>query len=540
MNNLTDQQLLADYAGSRSEAAFTELVRRYVDLVHSAAWRMTGESHSAQDVTQAVFVALAQNAARLAGHPVLSAWLHTTARNLAAKHVRATVRRQYREQEAVAMNELHPTTDASWLEIAPQLDAALGELSEADRDAVMLRYFEKKSAAEMGQILGITDEAAQKRASRAVDKLREFFSKRKINIGAGSLGILISANAVQAAPVGLVATISAAAAAGTAVATSTVITATKTLAMTTLQKTIVTVATVVLVGAGIYEAKQAHDARAEMQTLREQQLPLAGQIQQLQNNYADATNRLANLLAENSRLKSNPHETEILKLRGELTRLENQADDPVEKSARAWLNQVNRLKARLEKTPAAYIPELKLATDRDWLSAVNGNALNSDADYRRALSSLRGIEENKVANRLKSALTAYMHDNVKQFPTDLTQLQPYFDSPMDDSILARWEIAPASTIRNLGMGGNSIITQKMPVDEVFDQRYGIGSDGFGTTDFLQTTGVYKTMQPVFEAYRAAHNGEWQTDMSQLQPYATTPEQQAALQKLILKNSSTRN
>ena len=170
MHELTDQQLLRDYAEHRSETAFTELARRHIDLVHSAAFRLTGATHSAQDVTQAVFVALAQNATRLAHHPVLSGWLHTTTRNLAAKNVRASARRQVHEQEAAAMNELLTTApDASWEEIAPHLDVALGDLSEPDRDAVLLRYFEKKSAAEIATRFGTTAAAAQKRVNRAVE-----------------------------------------------------------------------------------------------------------------------------------------------------------------------------------------------------------------------------------------------------------------------------------------------------------------------------------------------------------------------------------
>ena len=159
---MTDQQLLQDYAERRSERAFDELVRRHVDLVHSAARRMTNEEHSAEDVTQTVFVALAQNAVRLAGHPVLSGWLHTTARHLAAKNVRAAMRRQLREQEAVAMNQLLSAEDETqWEQVAPHLDDALGELNEAERDAILLRYFEKKSAPEIADLLGISNAAAQ-------------------------------------------------------------------------------------------------------------------------------------------------------------------------------------------------------------------------------------------------------------------------------------------------------------------------------------------------------------------------------------------
>jgi len=138
------------------------------------------------------------------------------------------------------MNELLAGgSNALWESLAPHLDAALGELAVADRDALLLRYFERKSAREMAQILGTSEEAAQKRVNRAVERLREFFSKRGIAIGATGLVLAISANAVQAAPVGLAATISASAfLTGAAVQTSTAITTTKVILMTTAQKTL--------------------------------------------------------------------------------------------------------------------------------------------------------------------------------------------------------------------------------------------------------------------------------------------------------------
>src|SRR5436305_6315230 len=105
MNSGTDQQLLHDYAGTQSEIAFSELVRRHVDFVYSAALRMVRDPHLAEDVTQGVFMALAQNAPRLTRHPVLSGWLHRTAQNLAVKTIRSDVRRRAREEEAATMNE---------------------------------------------------------------------------------------------------------------------------------------------------------------------------------------------------------------------------------------------------------------------------------------------------------------------------------------------------------------------------------------------------------------------------------------------------
>src|SRR5436309_5606879 len=241
MNDQTDAQLLRAYAESRSEAAFGELVRRHVDFVYSADRRMVCDPHLAEDVTQSVFVALAKSAGQLLDRPVLSGWLHRTAQNIAAQTVRTIQRRRAREKEAAAMNELLSTeSDVSWEHIAPHLDAGLSELSEPDRDALLLRYFERKSAREMAQALGISDEAAQKRVSRAVERLREFFAKRGVTVGASGLVVVISANAVQAAPIGLAVTISSAAAlAGSAVQTSTAIATTKAIAMTTLQKTVV-------------------------------------------------------------------------------------------------------------------------------------------------------------------------------------------------------------------------------------------------------------------------------------------------------------
>ena len=537
MNSLTDQQLLRDYAERRTEAAFAELVRRHVDLVYSAALRMVRDAHLAEDVTQGAFVALAQNAGQLADRSVLSGWLHRTAQNLAANAVRSEVRRRDREQEAVAMNELFaPEPNAIWEHIAPQLDAALGELSEPDRDALLLRYFERKSAREMAQTLGTTEDAAQKRVSRAVERLREFLSKRGVAVGASGLVVVIAANAVQAAPVGLAATIATAAVlAGTAVHTSTVITATKAIAMTTLQKTLVTATLAVVAGAGIYEARQTSMLRSQVQTVQQQQAPLAEQIQQLQGERDDVTKRLAELQAENEQLKSNQNTAELLKLRGEVARLRNEANDPTDASAKALVAKMNKLKQRLAETPNAKIPELQFVTDQDWLNAANGK-LDTDADYRRALASLRSAAESKVASMLQKALKAYLQGNSGQMPTDLAQLQPYFDSPVDDTILQRWEIASAATVQSLGLGGDVIITQKAPVDDVFDTRYGIGPNGFGSTDFLSQE-VAPTMNPVWEAFKAAHDGQWADDVSQLLPFATTPEQQAALQKLMLKNSA---
>lgn len=332
MNEPTNQQLLRDYAQSRSETAFAELVRRHVDLIHSAAFRMTGEMHSAQDVTQAVFVALAQNAAHLTDHPVLSGWLHTTARNLAAKQIRAAVRRQNHEHEAAAMNELLAAApDANWNEIAPHLDAALGELSEPERNVVLLRFFERKTAGEIGELIGISEAAAQKRVSRAVERLRECFTKRGVTAGAGGLAAIISANAVQAAPVGLAVTISTTAAlTGATLATTATVTATKAIAMTTFSKIIIGTTLTVVIGTGNYQARQNSVLRDQVESLQQQQ---TSQLEQLKQERNSTATQLAALQNESQQAKANSDE--LLRLRAEVARLRANPSEATQSSGPA-------------------------------------------------------------------------------------------------------------------------------------------------------------------------------------------------------------
>lgn len=211
MNAVTDQQLIQDYLERSTEAAFAELVRRYVDLVYCVAHRITGNRHTAEDVTQATFVALARHAWQLRDRFVLAGWLHRTARNLAAKTIRTNVRRRAREQEVALMNEgVSSCQNDCWEEIAPWLDWALAQLNDSDRDVVVLRFFQRKSDQEIGLSMGLTEAAAQRRVSRAVERLRKSFAKQGISVSGGILVAAVSANAIQAAPAGLAAAISTA------------------------------------------------------------------------------------------------------------------------------------------------------------------------------------------------------------------------------------------------------------------------------------------------------------------------------------------
>src|SRR5271168_3579264 len=137
MQELDDLALLREYATRQSETAFETIVARRVDFVYSAALRQVRDPHLAEEVTQAVFIILAQKAGKISDKTILTGWLFRTTRFAALAQMRAEAKRRQREQEAQMQNELQSSaTDEAWDQIAPLLDEALARLGEHDRQAV--------------------------------------------------------------------------------------------------------------------------------------------------------------------------------------------------------------------------------------------------------------------------------------------------------------------------------------------------------------------------------------------------------------------
>ena len=209
MQELDDSALLREYVERDSEEAFAALVTRHVNKVYSVALRLTGNPHSAEEITQAVFVILARKSRQLGKRVILSGWLYQTARLTAVTFIRGGIRRARREQEACMQTALNENESDVWMQIAPLLDAAMAGLNETDRHAVMLRFFDGKSLREVGAALGANEEAAKKRVSRALEKLRAFFARRGVSSTTAIIAGAISANSVQAAPVALAKSVTA-------------------------------------------------------------------------------------------------------------------------------------------------------------------------------------------------------------------------------------------------------------------------------------------------------------------------------------------
>lgn len=498
MNSLTDQELLREYSERGSEAAFAELVRRHVDFVHSAAVRMVNDAHLAEDVAQGVFLALARNAASLSECAVVSGWLHGTARNLAANTVRSEVRRRLREQEAAVMNEITSAeNEPSWEAVSPLLDAGLEELEQGDRDVLLLRFFQRKTAREIGLCLGTSEEAAQKRVSRAIERLRAFFLERGVAASAAGLATLMAANGVQAAPAGLATTILAAASlSGAALAGSATVTTnaavaaavTKTVVMTTLQKTTVGIILAGALGSAVYQAHRVATLSAEVQTLQRQAGPLNEQVEILQHERDEAELRLAGLVAQLEAAKDRPNE--LLKLRAEVTRMRQQikdAGDPFVRTAMNWKERESRLRQLFLENPTQNIPELRLLDQQAWLNAAMNADLDSEAGRRQTMSDLRASAENGFVIKLNEALSSYMATNHGQFPAEIGLLRPFLDSPDADALLERYEFRSAKEFPTHFLGGDWYITQRAAVDPELDARWVIGANGFGQTRFQEST-----------------------------------------------------
>ena len=197
-------ELLQAYAKERSEKAFSTLVSRYIELVYSVATRQVdGDSHLAQDITQTVFSDLARKAGSLPKNTQLGGWLHRHTCFVSSNLRRSQMRRLNRERIAVQIESLTGTEDKTWEELAPELDIAINQLNERDRSAIVMRFFEQKNHREIGLALSTSEATAQKRVTRAIDKLRVILAQQGVTLSGPILALLIENKCLASPPEGL-------------------------------------------------------------------------------------------------------------------------------------------------------------------------------------------------------------------------------------------------------------------------------------------------------------------------------------------------
>jgi RNA polymerase sigma factor (sigma-70 family) len=430
-----DHDLLGQFTREQAQDAFASLVNRHMNLVYSAALRQVRSPQLAEEVSQAVFTNLARNAAKLAPDTILTAWLYQVTRHAAIDVVRSEARRQAREQIALQMSDLNDNS-TGWTHIEPLLDEAMQSLDPPDRTAILLRYFENKSLREVGEALGSSEDAAQKRVQRAVDRLRDFFFQRKVTVGAGALIAIVSANAIQAAPAGLAATVAAGAVVASASASSSAaFTLTKIIAMTTLQKTIAVAIVAAALGAGLYHARVVSTLREQVQTLKEQQHQQAALTQKDRDLLLErdrATNALAVLASEDAARKKSPNE--VLKLRGEVGRLRQEnaqlgSTNALSKAtatpeARKMLRDMQ--KAAMSVVYKGFAQQTKLTSEQtDKLGDLLADHIMQNVDH--VTTALRDKPTPDELNGLFASQQTALHQQIEALigPDGLAQYQDY-------------------------------------------------------------------------------------------------------------------
>jgi len=549
MQTKSDAQLLREYATGGVEGAFSELVHRHTNLVYSAAMRQVGSPEAAAEIAQNVFVGLARAAQglvpRLSEEASIAGWLCRSTRNLSLNFRRDEFRRQS-HQRKVMEQLVTPAEDApDWEPLCRVLDHAMSDLNEAEYDLLVLRFYKSLDYRSVGAALGLSDDAAQKRVGRALEKLRQLLSRRGIRTTAAALSVAIAAHAVQAAPAGLAVTISSAAlaVAGAATPASTIIAATKTIAMTTLQKSIVTATIVVLAGVEFYQARQKSQLREQVETLQQQQVPLAAQNQQLVQERDELTRKLAAARVPSDQPAGSMNE--LMRLRGEVTRLRQSAQDlaqlkaaaaatgndpAIEATLKSWATLAAQLRTRLDQMPDKKIPELQLLTQKDWFDAIkNSKQLETDADYREALQNLRNSAKQAFGQLAMDAIKKYAAANDGALPGDLSQLKPFFDKPVDDATLARYSLLQTGKLSDASPNAYLVGENAAPVDDQYDSTYEFSVNG------VHSSSVNNPGDIVYDGlvqFAKGHSGNLPAEVSQLMPYLKRPLDQGKVQEIL--------
>jgi len=355
MQAKSDAQLLRQYVVEKSEPAFGEVVHRHADLVYSAAWRQAGSPDLAAEIAQSVFIDLAHKARSLAASlrddASLAGWLYRATRFAALNLLREERRRHARERQVMQQLESTSETVPDWNNVAPLLDEAISALDEPERDALLLRFFKNQDFRAVGAALGVSDDTAQKRVARSLEKLRVTLERRGVTTTTAALSTALASHAVQAAPAGLAAAWISASLTGTALQSGAIFTLLKFMSMTKLQLSL----GALVVGGMAVALVNAHQAgynlRGEDHTLRRQ---LAGALADNES----LSSRIQQMSA--SPPLSGDQLRELLRLRGEvgllrdktnlLGKLQKQIKSLNDRNAQDW--------AELEKTKNASIVPL--------------------------------------------------------------------------------------------------------------------------------------------------------------------------------------
>ena len=271
-----DFALLREFSETGNQAAFRALVERYTGMVYGAALRRTGNQQLSEEISQNVFLSLARKAEGLSTQHSLGAWLHRATMLESLHHLRKEGSRQrhlsmIREQQDYNSER----EEANWRAIRPYLDQLLNRLSARDRDILILHYIEGLKFSEVGQRMGMSSAAVQKRSVRALGKISGYLKRYGVVASTAFLTKGLQAEMAFGAPAGLAGKIGGTSLAATSVATTTGSSATILTTMTTSKFTLTTAALISIVGLPIGYAVQRSTAERGSQSEMVQVAPTA-------------------------------------------------------------------------------------------------------------------------------------------------------------------------------------------------------------------------------------------------------------------------
>jgi RNA polymerase sigma factor (sigma-70 family) len=448
---MSDLELLQSYTRENSQPAFAALVDRYLNLVYSAAQRQVRSSQLAEEVAQSVFLDLARNVGRLRPDQPLAPWLFTVTRRTAVDVVRRESRRQAREQTAVEIAAMK-TPSPTWLKVKDSLDEAMESLNEAERAALLLRFFENRSLRDVGSQLGISEDTAQKRVSRALERLRTLLLRRGVAISAVGLATDLSAHAVEAAPTALGATIAAATPASGAAAGAAWVKASHTAGATLIKNSALTAAVAAALGLVVVQT----------QALSRQSSELSARTEQI----ADARASLQHLHVAQRAAAASLQSAEEARARAD--HVLPATDPEVERAIEAWLQRLSRLK-QLAAGPEFAIPELAALTENEWFIAAREADFTTEEQTRQTFRQFHTTARQALGRALIRGLLIYADTHDGRLPVTILDLSSSLSPKIPAETLERYEILASGRLTDMPKD-NWIIAERLGFARPHDGR----------------------------------------------------------------------
>jgi hypothetical protein len=232
------------------------------------------------------------------------------------------------------------------------------------------------------------------------------------------------------------------------------------------------------IGFGVYERGESLRASAR----------LAGAVQERDRLQAQLSSAQKSLAAAEQR-RAQAEEEARSSLRTAAPPRENLFEDALA----GWIAKVDKLTGFLRRHPELNLPGMEAITVEEWLDVTKDPQFQSEADFRKALGTLRGKIRQKWAPEIGKAWQAALEANRGETPADLQGFGAYLPVGFDPSIVKNLELNPSGTIPGLAVIGVDK-RQWLLVDRPMD--------AWDTVGFYGRTGGagYRTVTPTGEFF----------------------------------------